>query len=255
MTFCRCVAPTNPLCELSNCNLHLNFKLTQTGPQDPDVFAAKIAAQFVFGAQLGWFSLGGRDNQHPAMGIMVLLLDSDYDEEVFYLRSLSKAKHMAAPWFNHRRMMRPIELQLNTSDNSLSAVNVANHPRQSKRSHDMQHENEQHLEVDAELSLGFGPVMATAWQNPSNSSLLLAVTATKRATPIFSLKMSLDLVDYGFGAASHGKQFEVMEAVVGSDGPSEPSWSKVGSFDGEAVDLQLVLGVRGVALLRIQALE
>ena len=44
---------------------------------DPNVFAAKIAAQYVFGAQLGWFSLGGRDNQHPAMGIHELVQAMD----------------------------------------------------------------------------------------------------------------------------------------------------------------------------------
>jgi hypothetical protein len=31
--------------------------------RNPDSFSAKIAQQFSFGAQLGWFSLGGRDNQ------------------------------------------------------------------------------------------------------------------------------------------------------------------------------------------------
>ena len=34
-----------------------------------DVFAAKLTAQFLAGVQLGWFSLGGRDNQDPAMGL------------------------------------------------------------------------------------------------------------------------------------------------------------------------------------------
>ena len=29
---------------------------------NPDVFAARLAAQFVYGAQLGWFSLGGIDH-------------------------------------------------------------------------------------------------------------------------------------------------------------------------------------------------
>jgi hypothetical protein len=34
---------------------------------NPDVFSAKIAHMFLFGAQMGWFSLGGRDNQNPPM--------------------------------------------------------------------------------------------------------------------------------------------------------------------------------------------
>ena len=58
------------------------------------------------------------------MGVMDLLLDSEYDEEMYYLRSLSNAKLIAANWFNHGRMMRPLELKLNTSHGDASAVGV-----------------------------------------------------------------------------------------------------------------------------------
>ena len=191
------------------------------------------------------------------MGIMDLLLDDDYDEEIFYLRSLSNAKLLAAPWFNHGRMMRPLQLKLNASHGDVSASSVVRHPRQSKWSYDhSQHEHEKHSELDSRFSeLGWGAVMATAWQDPSNSSLLVTLTATKRATPIFSLRASLDLAEYGFGPGSHGKRFEVREINVGPDADSEHEWRHVGTFDGERVELQMVLGVHGVSLLQIQAAE
>jgi hypothetical protein len=93
-------------------------------------------------------------------------------------------------------------------------------------------------------------VMASAWQNPANSSLLVTFTATKRATPIFSLQTTLDLAEYGFGPSSHSKIYSVFEVVEGPDGHNPAS--KIGSFNGAKVDLHLVLGVRGVALLRIE---
>ena len=110
---------------------------------DPNVFAAKIAAQYVFGAQLGWFSLGGRDNQHPSMGIHELLLDPAYDPEIFYLQALSAAKQLAAPWFNHGRMMRPLTLKLNQTD-GVQAVSIADHPRESGRSRDGMGDRHEH---------------------------------------------------------------------------------------------------------------
>ena len=97
------------------------------------------------------------------MGVMDLLLDSEYDEEMYYLRSLSNAKLIAANWFNHGRMMRPLELNLNNSAGDASAVGGVRHPRQSKRSYDhSHHEHENHSGLDSRFSeLRWGTVMAT----------------------------------------------------------------------------------------------
>lgn len=46
---------------------------------DPDYFAAKCANMLMFGAQIGWFSLIGRDNQDPYMGIYDQLMSPKYD--------------------------------------------------------------------------------------------------------------------------------------------------------------------------------
>jgi hypothetical protein len=66
--------------------------------ENPDVFAAKIAQQFSFGAQLGWFSLGGRDNQSPYMGMYETLMDTKYDPEINYLQLLMSAKRLLNEW-------------------------------------------------------------------------------------------------------------------------------------------------------------
>jgi hypothetical protein len=97
--------------------------------------------------------------------------------------------------------------------------------------------------------------MASAWQNPDNSSLLLTFTATKRATPIDSLATTLDLAEFGFGAAAtvHARHYTIDEIVVGPEGPSDgDTWHRIGTSIGGKVELKMVLGVRGVALLRIQ---
>jgi hypothetical protein len=59
---------------------------------EPDVFAGKIANMFMFGAQMGWFSLIGRDNEKPNMGIYHKFMDPKHDQEIFYLNILSSAK-------------------------------------------------------------------------------------------------------------------------------------------------------------------
>lgn len=67
---------------------------------NPDLFARKMAVQFMFGAQLGWFGLSkfGRDREIPnkhdlhTYGIYNELMDAKYDDEIIYLRKLASAK-------------------------------------------------------------------------------------------------------------------------------------------------------------------
>lgn len=80
---------------------------------NPNVFAAKVAQQYLFGAQMGWFSLGGRDNQVPYMGMYEALMDSKYDPEVDYLKLLSKAKRAGNNWIQEGRAMRELSLTVN----------------------------------------------------------------------------------------------------------------------------------------------
>ena len=79
---------------------------------DPDTFAAKVANQFMFGAQLGWFSLGGRSNS-PQTHLFDLLMDPKYDAEILYLKRLSSAKAIASDYFNHGFALRNLDLIIN----------------------------------------------------------------------------------------------------------------------------------------------
>lgn len=78
-----------------------------------DVFAAKVAAQYLFGAQLGWFSLGGSDVQVPYMGMYEALMSPVYDPEVEFLKLLSRAKTAGNRWLQEGRAMRELLLVVN----------------------------------------------------------------------------------------------------------------------------------------------
>lgn len=184
---------------------------------NPDVFAAKVANNYCFGAQMGWFSLGGRSNQNPAMGIVDELMDPKYDSEIFYLQALSKAKQTAKDWFNHGRAMRSLDLMLNGT-------------RQALREED-----------------SFGAVMSSAWLSADSASLLVTVTTVKRYTPAV-VSTTLDLTKFGF-PGSGSKKFDVWWMPTDGSGHEQ----HLGTYLGNEVKVKLSLGVRDVALVRIQA--
>jgi len=198
---------------------------------DPDVFAAKIAVQYIFGAQLGWFSLGGRDNQVPPMGIYDLLMSPSVDTEIAYLRTLSRAKQLAADWFNFGRAMRPVPLSVNQTGS------ISRRPLHPRSSRDLEH-----------VGVAFGAVMSSTWLAADSQSLLVTITTVKRATPA-SVHASIDVREYGFPTVSPNDRFDVFGMDVGdrSAGP----WRKLGTFSAATVTIRSTLGVRAVVLLKI----
>lgn len=72
---------------------------------------------------MGWFSLFGRDNEDPYMGIFEQLMDPKYDQEIAYLQILSSAKTVAKEYFNHGRPMRNL-----LTTNYLPDQSVMAHP-------------------------------------------------------------------------------------------------------------------------------
>ena len=202
---------------------------------DPNVFASKIAAQFSFGAQMGWFSLGGRDNQDPPMGMFDLLMDPEYDAEITYLRTLSRAKQLAADWLNFGRAMRPLPIVLNQTQGR-GGVRRTSHPRSSRDEH-------------APRGLAYGDVLGSTWLAADDSNLLITMTTIKRATPA-SVQCTIDARAYGFVAAAADDEFDVFYMAVG---PSfATAWHQLGRYPAAAVKLDTALGVRAVVLLRIQ---
>ena len=74
------------------------------------------------------------------------------------------------------------------------------------------------------------------------------MTTVKRYTPVFSLATTLDLSKFGF-PGSGSRLFEVW--WMPSDGIGHEQL--LGTYPANRVEVKLALGVRAVALLRIQA--
>eukprot|EP01065_Artemidia_motanka_P030722 TRINITY_DN36805_c0_g1_i1.p1 TRINITY_DN36805_c0_g1~~TRINITY_DN36805_c0_g1_i1.p1 ORF type:complete len:851 (+),score=223.16 TRINITY_DN36805_c0_g1_i1:62-2554(+) len=83
---------------------------------NPDVLAARLAANFVYGVQLGWFSLGGVDHgpmlDHSCgpMGQYDLWMDPKHDSEVEWLRLLASSRGSMQRYFVYGRLVKPVEL-------------------------------------------------------------------------------------------------------------------------------------------------
>jgi len=199
---------------------------------DPDVFAAKIAKQFVFGVQMGWFSLGGRDNQDPPMGIYELLMSSKYDPEIEYLRTLSAAKLEAASWLNFGRALRSLPLLVNQSATPRS-ISVGGHLRASRD-----------LSI---VGLTYEPVMSSAWLSGDGKSMLVILTTVKRHGSA-QVTCDLNMGAYAFQAAS-SRSFSVVQLL------GEGRERKLGRYSGDAVKIDVSLMPRSVVLIRIEEEE
>lgn len=181
---------------------------------DPDVFASKLAKQFTFGAQMGWFSLGGRSNQQPPMGIYEQLLDPAYDLEVAYLQRLSEARTRGREWFVHGRIMRELPLVVNGTN--------------------------------ASEALPYDSVSSSSWLDASGKSLMVAMTTVRRYSPAFSLQFQLDMRKYGFEEASDTQKFRVSVLLAGG------AAKELGEYGVGTVRYQGVLAAREVTLLSIE---
>ena len=185
---------------------------------DPDVFAAKIAKQYVFGSQMGWFSLGGRDNQNPAMGLFELLMSESYDSEISFLRALSSAKQVSNPWMNHGRALRALPLVVDGVGLAEVAGAVAPvHPRSGR---DAGH-----------LGLVYSPVDQSAWLSEAGDSILATFTTVKRSTA-HHISLTIDAAKFGFPNASVSS-FQVTK--IGGNMPGAPGPVVIGSFPGNAI--------------------
>ena len=83
---------------------------------NPDVFASRLATSFVYGAQMGWFSLGGvdhgpdMDHKCGPMHTLDSFLSPERDPEVAFLRRLASARASVQRYFVHGRLAPPVAL-------------------------------------------------------------------------------------------------------------------------------------------------
>ena len=208
---------------------------------NPNVFAAKIANQMLFGAQIGWFSLGGRNNQVPPMGLYDLLMDEEYDQEIAYLQLLSTTRRTLTKWLVHGRAMRYVHLSVNGSATQQQQIVLADHPRAAST-------RERKLLQESSLNLGlaFDPVLSTTWMDEQGENLLILVTTVERYTPA-QVSMTLDITRYGFESAKSDTQFDVW--YMSNDGSS--SDRLLGTYSARKVQVDIAVGVREVVAIRV----
>ncbi len=89
---------------------------------NPDVFASKVAKQFMFGAMLGWFSLGGRHNTKFPVALFDILMSPAYSSEVLYVKLLSDARAFLVPHLMLGRTMRDLPVIVNGSIHNTGAI-------------------------------------------------------------------------------------------------------------------------------------
>jgi hypothetical protein len=206
---------------------------------NPNVFAGKIANQMLFGAQMGWFSLGGRDNQVPPMGLFDLLMSEEYDSEVEYLQLLSTTRRTMTKWLVHGRAMRYVNLSVNGSSplKHGKKFTSADHPRTSKG-------------TKAALGLAFDPVLSTTWMDEQGENLLILIATVERYTPA-RVSSTLDITRYGFESESDDDEFDVFR--MSNDGSKADVL--LGTYSASAVGVDVALGVRDVVAIRVAKKE
>eukprot|EP00750_Incisomonas_marina_P005018 INCI13567.1.p1 GENE.INCI13567.1~~INCI13567.1.p1 ORF type:complete len:906 (-),score=144.86 INCI13567.1:122-2659(-) len=224
---------------------------------NPDVFAAKIANQYVFGAQMGWFSLGGTQYP-PPMGIFDHLMDSQYDCEVEYLSKLSAAKQTGADFFNFGRAMRPVDVAVNgTTSASACSQSGETYRRTAVISTSLAPVTRLGSTFEYEAAspeavpsynlstVLFGAVMSSAWLDADGKALLVTVTTVPRDTPAH-IQVVLDMTQYGFPEAVKNT-FDVFSVEVGTGNKT-----LLNHFEGKDVNFSQSMEARSVSLFIIE---
>ena len=183
--------------------------------QTPNVFAAKVAQQYVFGAQLGWFSLGGRDNQVPYMGMYEAMMDSRHAPEISYLKELMSAKRSLRNWLQNGQAMREVPLEMDgitkisTAPQTVVASSIPISFQDPYNALDhwytLQSIGTPHAETySQEASLPKIPsylvyplIASSAWLAPSQDSLLITFTSIRSDTSFKNVSFTIDVMDYG----------------------------------------------------------
>lgn len=208
----------------------------RTDFDNPDVFAAKIAAQFVFGSILGWFSLGGRTDVSGSMRLYELLMSPTYDDEIFYLKRLALARRAARDFMVYGRSGRGVDLIVNgtshqSHENTFETVRRMSHSRDIRTT-----------------SQSFPDVMSGTWISPFEDSLCVVLTTVKRSTWAL-VSSTINMTMFEMKELDTEAQYGIFEIPL--DG-TEPIPLE-GRFSPEHITFEIPIGVRDVRLLWIRA--
>ena len=222
----------------------------------PDVFAAKLAAQFVFGSILGWFSLGGRTDVSGSMRLYELLMSPTYDDEVFYLKRLALARQAAREFMIYGRAGRDIELIVNGTYKFERFDFTSRQPPLSNTgtSSQLSFETIRHLSHSnnniMKTSQNFPAVMSSTWISPFEDSICVVLTTVKRSTWAL-VSGHVNMTMFEMKNLNTEAQYGIFEIPL--DG-TEPIPLE-GRFLPEHVSFEIPIGVRDVRLLWIRALK
>ena len=197
---------------------------------NPNVFAAKVANQMLFGAQIGWFSLGGRNNQHPPMGVYNELMDEQYNAEILYLQLLATTKKVMKKWLTHGHAMKYLTLVVNGSA-VMNRTVVADQPRS----------------VGGGVGVAFDAVLSTTWMDASNTELLILITTVERDSPAV-VTATFDASHYGFVHTAETTEMNVY--LMANDGKTGDRL--LGSYPRSQVAFNVRLDARAMVVLRVE---
>jgi hypothetical protein len=128
---------------------------------------------FIFGAQLGWFSLGGTTD-NPPMALYDLLMSSEFDPEVHFLQQLVEYRGLALDYLLNGRMLRQLPLNVSTPSAPATAA------------------------------------IGSAWLNANETSamFLLAFPATTPASLLVSFSVNME--QFGFPQSDPSTYFDLV---------------------------------------------
>lgn len=188
----------------------------------------------MFGSQLGWFSLGGRDNQIPAMGIYEQLMNDSYIAEIDYLRLLAQSKmRINHDFLQHGRALRDVDVTIN---------GTAQQPRQTTIP--QPHAQKYRRAGSPVKDFVYRAVMVQAWLSAKGDAVGIFITTVERGASAL-VGTQLDLTRYGFPTATATSKFEVYE--MSATAPDK----LLTSFVGISFAFNMTMAPRAVSLLKI----
>ena len=191
---------------------------------DANVLASRMAASFVYGIQIGWFSLQGVDHgpdldtRCGPMYTQDLWMMPKHDPEVAFLQLLARSRGSMARYFVHGSLAQPVEVS--PTPRTFMAPVQQIMPR----------------------NPGPFPTLSSAvWRTHNLSSVCVFLVSSTQAS--VDAAFTMDMRDYGFDLA---QQHFVVELVT-----SEGSRSKVATVVDGVVVLKRKIAGRSVEMLEV----
>lgn len=197
---------------------------------NPDVYASRLATSFVYGAQMGWFSLGGVDHgpdldtRCGPMHTLDAFMEEKHTPEVDYLRLLADSRSHMQRYFVHGRLMSPVIIT--PTPDTFMAPNQTIAPRNAG--------------PFPTLSSSVWLAMQSSDPAVPESLCVFLVASTATAIPA---AFALNMTEYGFDPST--SSFQV--SLIGRDGKA----TSVTSVSGTAVQLRRTVAGRSVEMLEI----